>query len=163
MEKIIVRKKMLFPGYVNSEYGRLVYGEIRSKRDCSKEELIDHYGIAVLMEKLFGENIGAASLKASTLYSSYVHTVNSQEDNNNFIVAYRWDENFAVHIADKIHLYRLVPYHYVCSTIAPWLYTEGSICIGDNFCGESHETIIESLCELSFIDFLSGYRGYKYL
>ena len=163
MEKVIVRKNILLPGYVNSEYGRLVFGDIRSKKNCSKQELIDYCGIADLMDRLFKERIEVSNLESSILYKSYLSVVKSKKDNDDFIVAHRWDEDFAVHIDDKISLYRLVPYHYVCSTITPWFYAEGNTYIGDNACEESDETILESLCELSTVEFLRKYRGYKYI
>jgi len=112
------------------------------------------------MKMLYCEEIDNDILEKSGLYQSYSAIVESQEDNNLFKCLYRIDEEFAVHLSENIYLYHLIPKNgEVYSSVIPWFYADSKKYYGDTW-WESDDEIIDSLYNLSVLEFLKRYKAY---
>lgn len=80
MKKIIVREKILPPGYINSAFIELCKGK---EYDTLRDFLMD-YNYDDIMKKLYAEEISNISLEDTKLYSLYKLAIESGEDNEYF-------------------------------------------------------------------------------
>jgi hypothetical protein len=112
------------------------------------------------METLYCEEFECDLLEDSKLYSSYCSTVESQKDNEDFIILYKIDEKFALHITHNIYIYHLWPKNgEIYSSIVPWFYADGEKYFGDSWWHDDIE-IIDDFKNFSSLDFLKKYKGY---
>jgi hypothetical protein len=113
-----------------------------------------------IMMTIFCEDIDCELRENSELYQSYSSVVESQKDNHLFNCLYKIDDEFAVHITENIYLYHLIPKNEeIYSLITPWFYADSKKYFGDSWWEDDVE-IIESLGNLSIVDFLNRYKGY---
>lgn len=164
MEKIIVRKDVLTLNYgcVGSSLIMLT----RGKKYSNEQKLIKDFGFKEVMKKLFNEDVDGDNLSESTLYQLYSEILTMEKDkdkcykeNNKFIELYKVNDEFAMQLDFNIHLYHLVPQKDFYMQMVPWYYADSKKYIGDTW-GEKDEEIIDSIQNLSFIDFLKRYKGY---
>jgi len=153
---IIVRRKSIHLEDMLSAYSVLC-----NELACnSSDELMAKHGILGVMKKLFDEDVENEDLESSVLYKSYLSAVESKKDNEDFIVAHRLGEDFAVHMdEDRGHIYlnHLIPLSLVYPSIIPWLYVGTNKFIGHMW-NEEKEEIIADLFDLTIIDFMKKYK-----
>lgn len=158
MEKIIVRKKILDLGFVNSNFVRLNCNNNYS----SKSKLIKDLGWQKTMKTLFAEDIDSIDIKSSSLYQSYENFLNSNQiENENFIKVYKIDDSFGLYLDANIFLYHLFVKDNIGVDIVPWYYSDGQIYLGDTW-WEDDEEILNNIKTLSVIDFYKRYKGWGF-
>lgn len=156
MKKIIVREKIIPNGYIDSAFIDIWNG----KEYNTLNDLLLDYDINDLMMKVYCEEIMDSSLKETELYKSYKVAYDSGKDNELFKNMYQVDDEFAVHITNNIYIYHIATRKdKIYSSIVPWYYVDSKKYIGDTW-WEKDEDIIESLKNLSIIEFLKKYKGY---
>ena len=162
MEKIILRKDTLKRGHVNSTYISLTDG----KKYSSEQMLLKDFSFQELMKKLFNEDMESNNLAESNLYKQYTELQSKNKgkdkwykENDKFIELYKIDEEFALQLDFNIHLYHLIPKKEVYTQMVPWYYADSKVYVGDTW-GEQDQEIIDSIKDLSIIEFLKRYKGY---
>ena len=160
MDKIIIRNKLMRPGVVSNYYHKIVFREL-AKDDVytSKEELIKDYGLVNLVKKLFEEDVDAVDLESSSIYKSYLSVMQSEKDNDDFKIAYKFRSNYAVHFSGHIYLYHLIPVDPGYSDALPWFYVDGELFIGHVWLESPKETL-DDLDKMPMLDFLEKYHGF---
>ena len=155
MEKIIIRDKVLMPGHVNCGYRNLC-GDKSYETLASLQEA---YSFGEIMQEIYSEDVETDNLQDSLLYSSYLLAQQSDKDNDMFKVTYKIDD-FALHLTQNIYIYHLAPeIDEIRPQIIPWYYADSKKYMGDTW-WETDEEIIESIQNLSVIDFFKRYQGY---
>jgi len=156
VKKIIVRKKIMPAGYVNSTFIEFC----KDKQYKSLNEFLIDYNSNDIIRKLFSEEIESNDIKDSELYRLYNLALESGIDNECFKIMYLIDDEFAVHLTQNIYLYHIATSKEdIYSTIVPWYYADSENYIGDTWWEEDTE-IIENLNKLSIIEFYKRYKGY---
>ena len=163
MEKIILSKNILKKGLTNSAFIYLTKG---SNRYSDENKLIKKFGFKEVMKSLFNEDIESNTLAESALYQFYSEILNKDKEkdkcykeNDKFIELYKIDERFALKLDFNIYLYHLVPKDEFYTKMVPWYYADSEKYLGDTW-GEQDDEVIESIQNLSVIDFLKRYKGY---
>ena len=139
METIILRKKMLAMGYINSNFITLCNGEKKYK---DKNKLINDLGLSKIMKSLFNEDFDAETIEDSKLYRAYEDLIKSDlNENDLFIKVYKVDDVFGVCLGANIFLFHLFPKGKIYTDIVPWYYTDGQIYLGDTWWETAAEII----------------------
>jgi hypothetical protein len=164
MDKIIVRKKILDAAHRNVGSSLILLSNAKYYK--SPERLIEDYGIREVMLKLYDEVIDNDEIEKSTLYQQYYNITQMVKDNDKcyrenaeFIELYKLNDEFALQVDLNIHLYHLAPRNEFYARLCPWYYADSIKYIGDCW-GENDEDIIQSIQNLSYIDFVKRYKGY---
>ena len=151
MKKILIRKKVLDLGSVNSHFIFLTSKEYRSKK-----KLVEDFGYETLLNQLFEEK----EETYESLLQSYNELLKSGEkENDKFFVAYQMNENFGVYLNANIYLYHLPARDKVYTKIVPWGYADSEKYLGDTW-WEADEEILENIQKMSILEFLENYKGY---
>lgn len=161
MKKIIIRNQVLGRGWVNSSFIQLTDG----KHYSSASKLIADYGYPVLMNTLYKETWDSNVLEESRLYQEYLtmQKLSKKDDklhfSDDYLLAYRVHDNFAIFLDKNIYLYHLIPKDETYTKIIPWYYADSRLYIGDTWWYED-EKILHDVQNLSVIEFLDKYKGY---
>ena len=156
MKKIIVRDRVLQPGYTGYALISLTDGE----RIMSSDQLVRHIGLTQIMKSVYCESFEFQSIEDSDLFASYSRAASELRDNDDFKIMYAVEENFAVHLDKNIYLYHLVPNDKaLLPPLFPWFYADSKKFIGDTW-WETDEEILKNIKMLTVIDFLKLYKGY---
>ena len=112
------------------------------------------------MKELFKEEIECEFIEQSTLYQSYVSAKESLKNNDCFSFFYRLDDSFALELSRNIFLYHLIPKDgELYASIVPWFYADSKKYMGDTW-WEQDDEIIDSIKNLSIVEFFKRYKGY---
>jgi len=154
--KIILRQRTLRRGQATSAFTSLCGGIDY----LSKEDFLRAHPMREAMKKIYDEELESDILDTSALYTAYDIATKTCEDNEFFIVAYKVDDRFAVHLTGDIYLYHLLSKGTeVCDSLVPWYYADSKLQFGHTW-WETDSEIIESIKTLSILDFLEKYKGY---
>lgn len=155
-EKVIVRNKTYRKGQLNSKLVMLTADHTFS----SVDDFIKHYSLRSIMEDLFNEEIQGDDLKSTFLYKQYMQVINTGNENDSFLIMYKVKDDLAVKITEHIYL------HHICNglgiageEILPWVCIDSKLYIADTW-WESDDNVLEDMSKLSYINFLSKYKGY---
>lgn len=156
MDRIIIRTNVLNKGSVNSAFIELCNGEVFK----TTKDFLEKYSFKKVMMKLFCEKLLNDNLENSDLYKDFMLSSKNKKDNKSFIVAYKIDNEFAVHLTSNIYLYHIIEKKdNIYTKLVPWYYADSKKYIGDTW-WEKDEEILHSIERLPVIEFFKKYKGY---
>lgn len=154
--RIIVRNKVYRGGELNCNLATLkAEGNFSTVDDFKK-----YHGLAKIMKELFNEEIGyTAKFEDTTIYKNYLEAFTTKQDNEFFQVMYKVGEELALKITEHIYLYHITRTNFAGGEIVPWECVDSKLYVADTW-WESDDNVLFDINNLSYIEFLTKYKGY---